>query len=80
MIVNLSTKSSRETIEIENYHFQEYEGNYTDYIQKKKLRKKELDRQFEWEEELLIMESEAIDSRSQQEILQGSTYPASWLI
>ncbi|MCQ6562012.1 ABC-F family ATP-binding cassette domain-containing protein [Paenibacillus mendelii] len=52
------------TIEIENYHFQEYEGNYTDYIRKKKLRKKELDRQFEWEEELLIMESEAIDSRS----------------
>jgi ATP-binding cassette subfamily F protein 3 len=51
------------TIEIENYHFQEYEGNYTDYIRKKKLRKKELDRQFEWEEELLIMESEAIDSR-----------------
>lgn len=51
------------TIEIENYHFQEYEGNYTDYIQKKKMRKKVLDRQFEWEEELLIMESEAIDSR-----------------
>ncbi|RED55676.1 ABC-F family ATP-binding cassette domain-containing protein [Cohnella lupini] len=52
------------TIEIENYHFQEYEGNYTDYIRKKKLRKKELDRQFEWEEELLLMESEAIDSRA----------------
>ncbi|MGG4142527.1 ABC-F family ATP-binding cassette domain-containing protein [Paenibacillus algorifonticola] len=51
-------------IEIENYHFQEYEGNYTDYIRKKKLRKKELDRQFEWEEELLLMESEAIDSRA----------------
>ncbi|EFM08457.1 ABC transporter related protein [Paenibacillus curdlanolyticus YK9] len=52
------------TIEIENYHFQEYEGNYTDYIRKKKLRKKELDRQFEWEEELLLMEAEAIDSRA----------------
>jgi ATP-binding cassette subfamily F protein 3 len=52
------------TIEIENYHFQEYEGNYTDYIRKKKMRKKELDRQFEWEEELLLMESEAIDSRA----------------
>jgi ATP-binding cassette subfamily F protein 3 len=51
-------------IEIENYHFQEYEGNYTDYIRKKKMRKKELDRQFEWEEELLLMESEAIDSRA----------------
>ncbi len=54
------------TIEIENYHFQEYDGNYTDYIQKKKLRKKVLDRQFEWEEELLIMEAEAIDNRSQR--------------
>lgn len=52
------------TIEIENYRFQEYEGNYTDYIRKKKLRKKELDRQFEWEEELLLMESEAIDSQA----------------
>ncbi|MFC4099409.1 ABC-F family ATP-binding cassette domain-containing protein [Paenibacillus xanthanilyticus] len=52
------------TIEIENYHFQEYEGNYTDYVRKKKMRKKELDRQFEWEEELLAMEAEAIDSRA----------------
>ncbi|TYP76563.1 ABC-F family ATP-binding cassette domain-containing protein [Paenibacillus methanolicus] len=52
------------TIEIENYHFQEYEGNYTDYVRKKKLRKKELDRQFEWEEELLALEAEAIDSRA----------------
>ncbi|TCM96186.1 ATP-binding cassette subfamily F protein 3 [Paenibacillus sp. BK033] len=52
------------TIEIENYHFQEYDGNYTDYVRKKKMRKKELDRQFEWEEELLLMEAEAIDSRS----------------
>ncbi|MEK5416201.1 ATP-binding cassette domain-containing protein [Paenibacillus sp. FSL L8-0708] len=51
------------TIEIENYHFQEYEGNYTDYVRKKKMRKKVLDRQFEWEEELLIMESEAIENR-----------------
>ncbi|ASS67775.1 MULTISPECIES: ABC-F family ATP-binding cassette domain-containing protein [unclassified Paenibacillus] len=54
------------TIEIENYHFQEYEGNYTDYVRKKKMRKKELDRQFEWEEELLLMESEAIDSRAER--------------
>ncbi|NHN30445.1 ABC-F family ATP-binding cassette domain-containing protein [Paenibacillus agricola] len=54
------------TIEIENYHFQEYDGNYTDYIRKKKMNKKILDRQFEWEEELLIMESEAIESRTQK--------------
>lgn len=54
------------TIEIENYHFQEYDGNYTDYIRKKKLRKKVLDRQFEWEEELLIMEADAVDNRKQK--------------
>lgn len=54
------------TIEIENYHFQEYEGNYTDYIRKKKLRKKELDRQFEWEEELLLMEAEELDNRTKR--------------
>ncbi|NBD27169.1 ABC-F family ATP-binding cassette domain-containing protein [Paenibacillus glycinis] len=53
-----------QTIEIENYHFQTYEGNYTDYVRKKKMRKKELDRQFEWEEELLVMEAEAIDTRA----------------
>ena len=63
------------TIEIENYHFQEYEGNYTDYIRKKKMRKKELDRQFEWEEELLLMESEAIDNPRKQEIFQGPSIP-----
>lgn len=27
------------TIEIENYHFQEYEGNYTDYVRKKDAQK-----------------------------------------
>ncbi|GGD82021.1 ABC-F family ATP-binding cassette domain-containing protein [Paenibacillus nasutitermitis] len=60
------------TIEIENYHFQEYEGNYTDYVRKKKMRKKELDRQFEWEEELLLMESEAIDSRASRKTPKDS--------
>lgn len=28
------------TIEIENYHFQEYEGNYTDYVQKRRCAKR----------------------------------------
>ncbi|GLX66194.1 ABC-F family ATP-binding cassette domain-containing protein [Paenibacillus glycanilyticus] len=53
-------------IEIENYRFQEYDGNYTDYVRKKKMRKKELDRQFEWEEELLLMEAEAIDDQARR--------------
>ncbi|KRE58172.1 ABC-F family ATP-binding cassette domain-containing protein [Paenibacillus sp. Soil750] len=57
-----------QVIEIENYRFQDYEGNYTDYIRKKKMRKKELDRQFEWEEELLLMESEAIESRASKKM------------
>lgn len=52
------------TIEIEHYHFQQYEGNYTEYVRKKKMRKKELDRQFEWEEQLLLLESEEIDNRA----------------
>ncbi|QHT58791.1 ABC-F family ATP-binding cassette domain-containing protein [Paenibacillus lycopersici] len=58
------------TIEIENYHFQEYEGNYTDYIRKKKMRRKELERQFEWEEELLLMEADAIDGRASRKSSQ----------
>ncbi|AFC29584.1 ABC transporter [Paenibacillus mucilaginosus 3016] len=53
-------------VEIENYHFHEYEGSYTEYIRKKKLRKKELDRQFEWEEELLLIEAEGIDNKRQK--------------
>ncbi|MEZ4730606.1 MAG: ATP-binding cassette domain-containing protein [Caldilineaceae bacterium] len=52
-------------IEIENYHFQEYEGNFTQYIRQKPIRRKTLERQFQYEEELLIFEAEAIADRQQ---------------
>jgi ATP-binding cassette subfamily F protein 3 len=50
-------------IEIENYHFQEYKGNFTAYVREKRLRIKTLERQFKHEEELLVFEAEAIDDR-----------------
>ncbi len=50
-------------IEIENHQFQEYKGNFTQYIREKKLRLKTLGRQFVFEKELLIFEEAAIASR-----------------
>ena len=58
-------------IEIENYHFQEYEGNFTQYIRKKQIRLKTLERQFQYEEELLAFEVEAIDERRQDQQQPG---------
>ena len=52
-------------IEIENYHFQEYSGTFTQFIREKTLRFKILERQFEHEEELLALESEAISDRQE---------------
>ena len=50
-------------VEVENFHLQEYRGNFTHYIREKKTRLKSLERQFQHEEELLIYEAEAIASR-----------------
>jgi len=50
-------------IEIENYHFQEYEGNFTHYIRQRQMRHKTLERQFQYEEDLLAFEAEAIADR-----------------
>ncbi|MBE0697768.1 MAG: ABC-F family ATP-binding cassette domain-containing protein, partial [Anaerolineaceae bacterium] len=50
-------------VEIENYHFHEYQGSFTTYIREKPMRMKTLERQFEHEEELLALESEAISDR-----------------
>ena len=50
-------------VEVENYHFQEYEGNFTKYVREKRIRIKTLERQFQHEEELLAFESEAIADR-----------------
>ncbi len=50
-------------VEIENYQFQEYRGDFTQYVREKSLRLKTLQRQFEHEEELLAYEAEAIADR-----------------
>ena len=50
-------------VEIENYHFQEYQGGFTQYVREKKIRIKTLERQFRYEEELLAFEAEAIADR-----------------
>ena len=52
-------------VEIENYHLQEYQGDYTQYVREKPLRLKSLERQFEYEEELLALEAEAISDREE---------------
>lgn len=52
-------------VEIENYRFQEYRGNFTQYIREKRLRIKTLERQFVHEEELLAFEDEAIADRKE---------------
>lgn len=52
-------------IEIENYRFQEYDGDFTQYIRQKQFRIKSLERQFQYEETLLAYEAEAIDDRQE---------------
>jgi ATPase subunit of ABC transporter with duplicated ATPase domains len=52
-------------VEIENYHFQEYYGDYTHYVREKPMRIKSLERQYEHEEVLLAYESEAIADRQE---------------
>jgi ATP-binding cassette subfamily F protein 3 len=47
-------------VEIENYHLHDYPGTYTEYIRAKPFRAKTLENQFEHEEELLLIEAEAI--------------------
>lgn len=50
-------------VEIENYHLQEYGGGYAEYVRKKQLRLKTLERQFVHEEELLAYERESVSDR-----------------
>ncbi len=52
-------------VEVENYGFQEYAGNFTAYVREKKFRFKTLERQFLHEEELLTFEAEAISDREE---------------
>ena len=52
-------------VEVENYGFQEYAGNFTSYIREKQFRFNTLERQFLHEEELLTFETEAISDREE---------------
>ena len=52
-------------VEVENYHLHDYPGTYTDYIRAKPFRAKTLENQFEHEEELLLIEAEAIADRQE---------------
>ena len=52
-------------VEIENNRLYEYEGAYSEYIRQKKINSKELERGFIHEEELLIMEENAIKDRAE---------------
>ena len=48
---------------IENYHLQEYQGGYSQYIRERSQRLKTLERQYLHEEELLAFEAESIIDR-----------------
>ena len=50
-------------IEVENFHLQEYPGNFGEYIIQKQFRLKNLEQQFVHESELLAFEAEGIADR-----------------
>ncbi|MAF12522.1 ABC transporter [Candidatus Poribacteria bacterium] len=52
-------------VEIENFHLHEYAGGYTQYVREKPIRLKRIERQFQYEQELLAFESEAIRDREE---------------
>ncbi len=53
----------RRVVEIENHHFFPYDGGYSTYVIKRRLRAKDINRQFLHEEELLLYEEEAVRER-----------------
>jgi len=52
-------------IELENYGFQEYSGDFSQYVRQKQNRIKTLERQFHHEEALLAYEAEALTDRAE---------------
>ena len=52
-------------VEVENNRTYEYEGSFGDYVQKKQMRIKSLEREFAHEAELLAYEQEAISNRKE---------------
>lgn len=60
-------------IEIENNGLYEYEGGYSEYVRLKRIRRKEIMSGFIHEEELLIMEENAIKDRAElQKIIKSN--------
>ncbi len=52
-------------VEIENHQLQEYTGNYTAFVREKPTRRRQLENQYQHEQELLAYEAEAIEDRRQ---------------
>jgi len=52
-------------VEVENARLHEYEGSFANYVQKKSMRIKAVEREFAHEAELLAYESEAISNRKE---------------
>ncbi|MEM7126325.1 MAG: ABC-F family ATP-binding cassette domain-containing protein [Chloroflexota bacterium] len=52
-------------IDLENYSFHEYDGDFTQYIRQKQMRVKSLEKQFQHEETILAYEAEAITERQE---------------
>ncbi|MBK9560339.1 MAG: ABC-F family ATP-binding cassette domain-containing protein [Candidatus Microthrix sp.] len=52
-------------VEVENHRLYEYEGGFANYVQKKQMRIKSLEREFAHEAELLAYEQEAISNRKE---------------
>ena len=60
-------------VEIENNRIYEYDGGYSEYIKLKRMRRKEFESGFIHEEELLIMEENAIKDRAElQKIIKNN--------
>lgn len=52
-------------VEIENNHLHTYDGSYSDYVQQKQFRLKNLEKEFSNEQQLLAYEGEAIADRKE---------------
>ena len=64
-------------VEVENFGISEYVGGYTQYAREKPFRLKSAEKKFLYEEELLILESEAIEARRDRKLadLKKRTVP-----
>jgi ATPase subunit of ABC transporter with duplicated ATPase domains len=54
-------------VEIENHQLQMYEGNYTAYVREKPTRRRQLENQYQHEQEMLAYEAEASEERREMQ-------------